>query len=70
MEDLRALLCVLNVFGYFSGLRVNYAKTFAVVKRSGSKQILAEVAGVTVKPWVKYWEYCWEMCQTSRPMGQ
>ena len=54
VEDLRALLYVLNAFGYFSGLRVNYAKTFDVVKWSGSKRIPAEVAGVTVKPWVKY----------------
>ena len=31
-EDLRALFYILNVFGYFSGLKVYYEKTFVVVK--------------------------------------
>ena len=54
VEDLRALLYVLNIFGYFSGLRVNYAKTFAVVKCSAPRQTRDEVAGITVKPLLRY----------------
>ena len=61
-EDLRALLLssswallyVLNVFGYFSGLKVNYSKTFAVVKIAEGTPQPESVVGITVKPWVKY----------------
>ena len=53
-SDLRAALYRLNVFGYFSGLRVNPAKTFAVVKVREGDTMPTTVAGVTVKEWVKY----------------
>ena len=54
VEDLRALLYVLNIFGHFSGLRVKDAKTFAVVKCSALRQHPGEVAGITVKPSLRY----------------
>ena len=54
VEDLRSLLYVLNVFGYFSGLRVKFEKTMAAVKtQSGSPQP-SQVAGIQVKPYFKY----------------
>ena len=54
VKDLRSVLYVLNLFGHFSGLKVNDEKTFAMVKtRVGAPQP-AVVAGITVKPWVKY----------------
>ena len=48
------MLCILNVFGYFSGLKVKYAKTFAVVKVLEGAPQPTTVVGVTIKPWVKY----------------
>ena len=53
-SDLRAALYRLNGFGYFSRLRVNPTKTFAVVKVREGDTMPATVAGVTVKEWVKY----------------
>ena len=53
-SDLRALLYIVNVFGYFSGLKVNYAKTVAVVRVPEGTPQPTSVAGVTVMPWVKY----------------
>ena len=54
VEDLRALQCVLNIFGYLSGLRVNCAKTFGVVKCAAPRQHPGEVADITVKPSLRY----------------
>ena len=54
VEDLRVLPYVLNIFGYFSGLRVNYAKTFVVLKCSAPRQHPGEVASITVKPSLRY----------------
>ena len=54
VEDLRALLYVLNIFGYFSGHRVNYAKTFVVVKCLAPRQNPGDVAGIIVKPSLRY----------------
>ena len=52
--DLWSLLYVFNIFGYFSGLRVNYEKTFAVVKSSRRAPQPQSVAGIAFKLWVKY----------------
>ena len=54
-KDLQAAMYRLGVFGYFSGLRVNLSKTYAVVKRQGEEAPMPTVvAGCTVKPFVKY----------------
>ena len=55
VADLRAVLYVLQVFGYFSGLRVNFSKTYAVVKCSDPDAPRpATLAGLTVKEQLKY----------------
>ena len=55
VADLRAVLYVLQVFGYFSGLRVNFSKTYAVVKCSDpDAPRLTTLAGLTVKEQLKY----------------
>ena len=49
------MLYVLQVFGYFSGLRVNFSKTYAVVKCSDpDAPRLAMLAGLTVKEQLRY----------------
>ena len=53
-SDLQALLYVLSIFEFNSGLKVNYTKTFAVVKRPKGRPQPASVAGIAVKPWVQY----------------
>ena len=55
-KDLQAAMYrLIGIFGYFSGLRVNLSKTYAVVKRQGGEAPMAAVvAGCTVKPFVKY----------------
>ena len=55
VSDLRALIYCVQVFGYFSGLRVNFEKTYAVVKISDPDVPQPKaVGGITVKPYVKY----------------
>ena len=54
-KDLQTAMYRLGIFGYFSGLRVNLSKTYAVVKHRGDGPPLpAVVAGCTLKPFVKY----------------
>ena len=53
-KDLRAPLCRLGIFGYFSGLKVNASKTYAVVEVGEGKMAPETLAGVVVKPHVKY----------------
>ena len=43
-----------SIFGFYSSLKVNYTKTFATVKKPKGQPQPASVAGITVKPWVKY----------------
>ena len=52
--DLQALMYVLSIFGFYSGLKVNYNKNFAVLKRPEGMPQPGSVTGITVKPWVKY----------------
>ena len=50
MADLRAALYVLQIFGYFSGLRVNFSKTYAVIKcLDPHAPRVTTLAGLTVK---------------------
>ena len=53
-EDKQALPSVLNLFRYFSGLRVNYKKTFAIIKTREECPQPGTVVGTVVKPWVKH----------------
>ena len=53
-KDLRAALYRLGIFGYFSGLKVNASKTYAVVKVREGEASPSTLAGVVVKPHVKY----------------
>ena len=52
-SDLRCVLYVLSVFGYFSGVRVNRQKTYVLVKSSSGRKVRT-VAGVEVKASVRY----------------
>ena len=55
VADLRAALYVLQIFGYFSWLRVNFSKTYAVIKCSDpDAPQVTTLAGLTVKKQVKY----------------
>ena len=53
-KELQALLCVLNIFGFYSTFRLKYNQTFVVVKRPEGLPQPGSVAGITVKPRVKY----------------
>ena len=68
-KDLRALLYVLNLFGYFSGLKVNMSKTYAIMKLPAGVEMPTVVSGITVKPWVKYLGVLFGNIDTTQAYG-
>ena len=51
--DVRAVMYELSVYGYFSGLRINHQKTYALVKDSAGRAPRT-VAGIEVKKSLRY----------------
>ena len=57
--DVRAVMYELSVYGYFSGLRINHQKTYALVKDSAGRAPKI-VAGIEVRKSLRYLECSWD----------